>query len=243
VNEEMFPRLVCFIVALGAAATVFADPNTLLIEESFSSPTLPAKWVPLGRPNSFSIVDGALRGVAAPDDSHGPSIGVPIEGHDLAVEFRVKFAENGYFLFLIDGDSQFGGQAHLLRFALAQGQMQLAQDRGSARSKQEQKAARDAAQQAGTKVPPPTKEQLADPKFYRTESLAKQPAKSADGEWHHVHIELHGNEVTAQMDDLPTLRGTGTVLDVKKSRLAFLVGQSGDLRIGNVRAWENAAKP
>ncbi|HEY3898005.1 MAG TPA: hypothetical protein VGM54_05285 [Chthoniobacter sp.] len=239
----MFPRLLTFMVALGAASVALAEPGTPLIDENFSSPTLPAKWVPGGRPNSFSIVDGALRGVCAPDDAHGPAIGVPIEGHNLAVEFRVKFAKPGYFLFLIDGDSEFGGQAHLLRFALGPNQVQIAQDRGSARSKQEQKAARDAARQAGTKVPPPTKEQLADPKFYRTESLAKEPAKPDDGEWHRVHIELRGNEVTAQMDDLPALHGTGTVLDVKKSRLAFLVGMSGDVRIGNVRAWEMTAKP
>jgi hypothetical protein len=243
VNEEMFPRLLSFLVALGAASVAFAEPETLLVDENFSSPTLPAKWVPGGRPNSFSIVDGALRGVCAPDDSHGPAMGVPIDGHNLAVEFRVKYAKPGYFLFLIDGDSQFGGQAHLLRLALPQNQMLLAQDRGTAQSKQEQKAARDAAQQAGTKVPPPTKEQLADPKFYRTELLAKQPAKPTDGEWHRVHIELRGNDVTAQLDDLPPLHATGTVLDVKKSRLAFLVGLSGDVRISNVKAWEIAAKP
>ena len=173
VDEGMFLRLVWLAVALCAVSAAVAETAPLLIDEKFSGPGLPARWEPGGRPNSFSIVDGALRGVAQPDDPHGPAIGVPIQGHNLAVEFRVKFAQAGYFLFLIDGESQFGGQAHLLRFALAQGQMQLAQDRGSAASKLEQKDARDAAQKTGTKVPPPTKEQLADPKFYRTESLAK----------------------------------------------------------------------
>ena len=238
----MIPRSL-LIGALCAAPSASAAPGELLLDESFSSPTLPAKWQPGGRPNCFSIVDGALRGVAQPDDAHGPAIGVPIEGRNLSVQFRVKFAQPGYFLFLIDGDSQFGGQAHLLRLALTAGGLQLAQDRGSLASKQEQAAAREAAQKAGTKLPPPTQEQLADPKFYRTESLAKQPAKPTDGEWHRVSIELHGNEVVAQMDDAPALRGTGTVLDVKKSRLVFLVAQSGDVRIDDVRASENPAKP
>jgi len=225
------------------ATTSFAADPAPLVDETFSSPDLPAKWQPGGRPNSFSIVDGALRGVAQPDDAHGPAIGVPIEGHNLVVQFRVKFAQPGYFLFLIDGDSQFGGQAHLLRFALAKDMMQLAQDRGTLASKQEQKVARDAAQKTGTKLPPPTKEQLADPKFYRTESLARQPAKPTDGEWHKVSIELRGNEVVAKVDDLPAMHGSGTVLDVKKSRLVFLVGNSADVRIDDVKASEMGAKP
>src|SRR5581483_10286080 len=123
------------------------------------------------------------------------------------------------------------------------GTMQLAQDRGSLASKQEQATARTEAQKAGTKVPPPTAEQLADPKFYRTESLAKQPAKPTDGEWHNVRIEVRGNETTAQVDNLAALHGTGTVLDVKKSRLVFLVAQSADVRIDDVRAWEGEPKP
>jgi hypothetical protein len=214
-----------------------------LLEENFPGAALPPKWLPGGRPNSFSVVDGALRGVAQPDDAHGPAIGVPIEGHNVTVAFRVKFSKPGYFLFLIDGDSQFGGQAHLLRFALASGQEQLAQDRGTPASHVAQGAARAAAQKAGTKVPAPSPEQLADPQFYRTESLAKQPAKTADGEWHEALIEVVGNDVLAQLDDLPPLRGKGTVLDVKKSRIVFLVGNSGDVLVSDVRVWENQPKP
>jgi len=228
---------------LSVATAAYAGTGDLLLEESFSAPALPGRWQPGGRPNSFSIVDGALRGVAQPDDSHGPAIGVPIEGRDLTVQFRVQFAQPGYFLFLVDGDSQFGGQAHLLRFALASGMMQLAQDRGSLASKQENAAARAAAEKTGAKVLPPTAEQLADPKFYRTESLSKQPAKPTDGAWHHVRIELRGNQVVAQMDDLAAMRGTGTVLDTKKSRIVFLVGQSGDVRIDDVRVWDGQPKP
>ncbi len=228
---KLAPSLI-LLASLGAAA--FAGDAKPLISETFSAPALPANWQPGGRPGSFSIAEGALRGVAQPDDSHGPSIGVPIEGRDLSVQFRVKFAKKGYFLFLVDGDSQFGGQAHLLRFALDGNFMQLAQDRGSLESKMAQKKEKDAAAKAGTKPPQPTKEQLADAKFYRTESLARTPMKAGQ-EWHTVRIEVRGNSVTAQVDDLPALSGTGTVLDVKKSRVVFLVGNSGDVRIDDVK--------
>ena len=222
------------LIPLLLTASAFAETATPLLDETFPAPGMPAKWRPGGRPNSFSIVDGALRGVAQPDDSHGPSISVPIEGRDLSVQFRVKFAAPGYFLFLVDGDSQFGGQAHLLRFALDGKFMQLAQDRGSLESKAAQKAAKDEAAKNGAKPPAPTKEQLADPKFYRTESLNRQPAKAGD-EWHSVKIELRGNEVTAQVDGLPAMNAKGTVLEAKKSSLVFLVGNSGDVRIDDVK--------
>jgi hypothetical protein len=232
------------LAALCVAPTAFAEPKPpvelkpqlallgkLWLEEHFPGAALPPNWQPGGRPNSFSVADGALRGVAQPDDLHGPAISAPIEAlRDLTVAFRMKFAEPGYFLFLIDGDSQFGGQAHLLRFALASGQEQLAQDRGTPASHVAQGAARAAAQKAGTKVPTPSPEELADPKFYRTESLGKQPAKTADGEWH---------QVLAQLDDLPPLRGKGTVLDVTKRRIVFLVGNSGTVLVSDVRVWEH----
>jgi hypothetical protein len=92
-------------------------------------------------------------------------------------------------------------------------------------------------------VPAPSPEQLADPQFYRTEMLGKQPAKTADGEWHEVLLELAGNDVLAQFDDLPPLRGKGTVFDTKKSRIVFLVGNSGEVLVSHVRVWENQPKP
>ncbi|MCB1232843.1 MAG: hypothetical protein KDN19_21545, partial [Verrucomicrobiae bacterium] len=204
-----------------------------LVDETFSGKTLPENWQPGGRPDSFTMVAGALRGVAQPDDSHGPSIGLPLTGKDLIVDFDVKFARpNGYFLFLIDGDSQFHGQAHLLRFAATGQQVQVMQDRGDTDSKLAQKKERDA---NGGKRIPPTEEQLADPSFYRIERLATQPAVPSDGRWHHVYLRLHGNDVTARFDRGPEFFATGTVLDVPKSRIVFLVGQSGDVLIDNVR--------
>jgi hypothetical protein len=86
-------RSAILLAALCFAATAFAEPKPpvelkpqvaelgkLLLEENFSGAALPEKWQPGGRPNSFSVVDGALRGVAQPDDAHGPAISAPIEG-------------------------------------------------------------------------------------------------------------------------------------------------------------------
>jgi len=201
------------------------------LDESFSGEAIPKQWRPGGRKNSFSIVDGALRGVAAAGDGHGPSLGIPIEGHDFRLEFDLKFAKPGYFLCLIDGDSQFAGQAHLLRFAATKTQIQLMQDRGDPVSKKKQKTERD---RNGGKRIPATPAQLADPAFYRIERLVKHAATAADGKWHHVVIELSGNHVRTRFDDTKMF-ATGTILDEKKSRLVFLVGQTGDIRIDNIK--------
>ncbi|MDZ4290280.1 MAG: hypothetical protein U0984_20105 [Prosthecobacter sp.] len=243
----MTPRLSSSCLAAGIvliAAVLFAADNAgkgrLLLEEHFNAPTLPSTWTPGGRPNSFSIADGALQASALPDDSHGPSIGVPLKGQNFTVTFRMKFTKPGYFLFLIDGETPFGEVDHLLRFVLTDSHAQLAQDRGTLKSKMAQAKQRA---KAGGKLVPGTKGQLADPEFHRTEMLAKESTKIAGGGWHEVLIEQRGNEVRAQVDDLLVLRGNGTVIDGKKSRIVFLIGNAGTVLVDDVRVWENEAEP
>lgn len=233
-------HIITLAVVTLAAPALNADEagvkSRVLIDQAFDGKAMPANWEPGGRKDSFSIVDGSLRGVAQPNDSHGPSIGVPIKGRNLQIEFDIKSAKpQGYFLFLLDGDSQFKGQAHLLRMAVTAKQIQIMQDRGDPASKKAQKKQRDA---NGGKRVPPTKQQLDDPTFYRVERLAKQAAKPNDGNWHHIKITVSENEVTAQFDKKVPLTTTGTVLNVAKSRVVFLVGQSGDMRIDNVKVTE-----
>ncbi len=228
---RLFQIFAATIALLGTAHA--AEPASLLIDEKFETESLPPKWQPGGRKGSFTIIDGALRGVAQPDDGHGPSISYPISTHDVTIEFDVKIVNpSGYFLFLIDGDSQFSGQAHLLRFSANGKRIQLSQDRGDPASKREQKAQHDA---NGGKRTPPSKQQLADPNFYRVEPLAHQSSSATDGEWHHIRIEVKGNAVTARIDDQDAFSATGSVLDVPKSKIVFLVGNSGDARIDNVK--------
>ena len=214
-------------------------PVKQLLDESFSSTTLGKPCEPGGRPGSFSVVDGALQGVCSADDHQGPAIAVPLNGRNFTIGFRFKYAKPGYFLFLLDGESQFGGAAHLLRVSLAPGQMAIQQDRGEPASHLAQGKEKREADKAGRVLPPPTKEQLEDPKFYRVEKLAAQAAKTGDGQWHNVLIEQNGNDVLMQLDDLPPLSATGTVLDAKKSRIVFLVGQAGTVLVDDVKVWEN----
>ena len=222
----------------GEPQPLISKPGKLTLSEEFFGAAMPAKWQPGGRPKSFSIAEGALQGVCAPDDSHGPAICVPVEGRDLTIAFSVKFAKPGLVLFLVDGESKFGGTAHLLRVALGKNFAALQQDRGSLESKQAQAAEKAKAAKEGRKLSPPTKEQLADTKFYRTETLDRKPAKLDDGEWHAVLVEICGNDAVAQVDGV-VLRAKGSVFDEKKARIYFLIGMSGTMLVDEVKVWEN----
>ena len=222
-----------------APAPLITNPGNAMLSEDFSGASLPAKWQTGGRPKSFNFVDGALQGVCAPDDGHGPSVAVPIEGRNLIIGFSVKLAKPGLALFLVDGESQFAGTAHLLRIGLGSRAAVLQQDRGSLESRHARAAERAKAAKEGRKPAPPTKEQLADSKFYRTETLDQESVKLDDGQWHHVLVEINGNEAVAQVDGV-VLRARSTVFDAKKSRLAFLVGRAGTMLIDDVKVWENS---
>lgn len=226
-------------ISAGEPQSLISKPGKLLLSEEFSGASMPAKWQLGGRPKSFSIVDGTLQGVCAPDDSHGPAICVPVEGRDLTLQFSVKFAKPGLVLFLVDGENKFGGTAHLLRVALGNKFAALQQDRGSLESKKAQAAEKAKAAKEGRKVTPPTKEQLADPKFYRTEMLDRKAADVTDGQWHHVLVEICGNDAVAQVDGV-VLRAKGSVFDEKKARIYFLIGMSGTMLVDNVKVWENS---
>ena len=243
-NMKLLAVTASFVIAgLTLAARepqpLLTKPGKSLLSEEFSNSSIPPTWQPGGRSKSFSLVDGALQGVCAPDDSHGPAVGVPIAGHNLTIQFSVKLAKPGLVLFLVDGESQFGGQAHLLRVALGNKFVALQQDRGSLESKKAQGAEKAKAAKEGRKVTPPTKEQLADSKFYRTENLDRKDVNVGDGQWHHVLVEINGNDAVAQVDDV-VLRATGSVFDVKKFRMFFLVGMAGTMLIDNVKVWENS---
>lgn len=233
----------CLAASAVEPKPLMTQPGKLLLSEDFSGAGLPKNWQPGGRPHSFKIVDGALEGVCQPDDHHGPAISVPVSGQNLTIAFGFKHVKPGNILFLVDGDSRYGGQAHLLRVAVPSTAVVIQQDSGSTASKLEQKKERDQAAKEGRKAPVPTKEQLADPKFYRTDRLAFQLAKLADGQWHHVLIEQHGNDALVQVDGKITLLGQGTVIDAKKSRIVFLVGGAGTMLIDNVKVWENELRP
>lgn len=203
-----------------------------LVHEDFNGPALPAGWEPGGRANCWSVVDGTLQGVCEKTDDHGPSIHVPVTGHDMAFSYKVKLDEMGNCLVLLDGDSAFGGSAHLLRVSIYGSVLVLAQDRGTPQSHIEQAAAK----RAGKPVTAPTAEQLADPKFYRTERLAMTRLTSLKpGDWIKLDVQVTGNDVVATINGKEKVQAKGTVFDVPKSRLVFLVGQGKKVWVDEVR--------
>jgi hypothetical protein len=220
------------LLLLAVCSSAFAGE---LIHEDFSAAGLPKDWSTGGRPNSWTVNDGVLQGVCAPEDGHGPAVFAPLTEHDLNASYKVKLDEKGNCLMLIDGESAFGGSAHLFRVSLYGGSVAIAQDRGMPQSHIEQGAARAAALKAGKTVPPPTAEQLADPKFYRTERLAGAPLKAKPGDWIKIDVALKGNDVTVTINDAQKLTAKGTVFDVAKSKLVFLVGQGKKVWIDEVR--------
>jgi hypothetical protein len=220
------------LILLALCSSAFAGE---LIHEDFSAAGLPKDWSTGGRPKSWTVSDGVLEGVCAADDSHGPAVFAPLKGHDLTASYKVKLDEKGNCLMLIDGESTFGGSAHLLRVSIYGNTLAIAQDRGMPQSHIEQGAARAAAIKAGKTVPPPTAEQLADPKFYRTERLAGVPLQTKPGAWIKIDVALKGNDVTVTINDAQMLTAKGTVFDVAKSKLVFLVGQGKKVWIDDVR--------
>ena len=214
------------------STTTFAGE---LIHEDFSVPNLPKGWTVGGRPNSWTVVNGTLQGVCAADDLHGPAVFAPVKAHDLHLSYKVKLDEKGNCLTLIDGESAFGGTAHLLRVSVYGNHIGLAQDRGMPQSHLDQAAAAAAARKEGKALPPPTPEQLANPKYYRTERLASELLKVKTDDWMKFDVVLKGNDVTVTVNDTQTLKATGTVLDVEKSRLVFLIGQGKKVWIDEVR--------
>lgn len=206
-----------------------------LIHEDFSASTLPRGWTTGGRANSWMVVDGTLQGECAKDDDHGPAVFAPLSGRDLNLSCKVKLDEKGNCLILVDGESAFGGSAHLLRVSIYGNTLAIAQDRGSPQSHIEHGKLRAALAKEGKKVPPPTPEQLADPKYYRTERLASTPLQARPGEWIKLDVALRGNQVTVTVNDAQKLEAKGTVFDVAKSRLVYLVGQGRKLWVDEVK--------
>ncbi len=217
---------------LAAYASAFAGE---LNHEDFTAAGLPKGWTTGGHANSWSVVDGTLQGVCAKEDDHGPAVFAPLEGRDLTLSYKVKLDEKGNCLTLIDGESAFGGAAHLLRVSIYGRTLTLAQDRGTPQSHLEAGKLRAALAKEGKKLPPPTAEQLADPKFYRTEKLASAPLQAKSGEWIKIDVVLKGNDATVTVNDKQTLNAKSTVCDVAKSRLVFLVGQGKKVWIDDVR--------
>lgn len=211
----------------------------VIVREDFSGAGIPKSFVPLGQPKAFSVVDGALQIVSEAGQTSAPFAVVKLPAHDVAMSFSVKFTKAGMFFVAIDGHSEaFGGNTHLVRLMITPTGIVWDQKRGSPESKKAITIENKKARKDGQKIPTPTAEQLADPKYYRTEELAKKAVNFGIGEWHQVLIEISGDDLVAQVDGQGALLARATVADADKSRAAFEISGRGTVLIGNVRISE-----
>jgi hypothetical protein len=217
-------------------------PGKTLVSEDFAGATIPATFRTLRTPDSFSMVDGALQLVSQPGQgsvTHGAFL---VPARDVSVAFSVKFLKTGTLFIGVDGyREEFQGNTHLVRFALTPERIAFDQMRGGPESKRAVGEAAKAARQAKQAIPKATAEQLADPTFFRIEELAAKPIECGVGTWHHVLLEINGNDLIAQVDG-QTLIATATVADTMKNRIGVgLTGRSTAL-VDNVRVWENSRR-
>jgi hypothetical protein len=217
-------------------------PGRVLVSEDFAGATIPATFRTLRTPDSFSVVDGALQLLSRPGQQSATHGAFMVRAHDLSVAFSVKFMKAGTLYVGVDGYKEdFKGNTHLVRFSLTPERIVWDQHRGGPKSKRAVAEAAKAAREAKQPIPKATAEQLADPTFFRIEELAAKPIECAVGDWHHVLLELSGNELVAQVDG-QTLVATATVADTMKNRIGVgLTGRSTAL-IDNVRVWENSRR-
>jgi hypothetical protein len=164
---------------------------------------------------------------------------VVVKAHDLTLGVAMKFAVPGTLYIGVDGyKEQFKGNTHLVRFSLAPDRMAWDQHRGGPESKHAVGEAMKAARAAKQPLPTPTTEQLADPNHFRIEELASRPMTCAVGEWHHILLEVSGNELVAQVDG-QKLAATAAEADAMKCRIGFGLTGRGTVLIKDLRISEN----
>jgi hypothetical protein len=162
-----------------------------------------------------------------------------VKAHDLTVAFAMKFVAPGTLYLGVDGyKEQFKGNTHLVRFSLAPDRMAWDQHRGGPESKQAVGEAMKAARAAKQALPTPMAGQLADPSFFRIEELAARPVTFAVGEWHHVLLEISGNELVAQVDG-QKLAATAAEADSMKNRIGFGLTGRGTVLLKDLRISES----
>lgn len=238
--------LLLLIFALNVRA---AEPAPLLtttgktiVSEDFAGPEMPKTFHTLESAASFSLADGALQAIARAGQERSTHGAFPSIAHDLTVSFMVKFAAPAALYIGVDGyKEEFKGNTHLVRFSVTPEQIGWDQKRGGPDSKHAISEANRAARAAKQPILKATAEQLADPSFFRTESLTSKPVHAAIGEWHHVLLEVSGNDLVAQVDG-DVLWATSTVADSKKSRIGVGVTGRGAVLIDNLRISENTRR-
>jgi hypothetical protein len=221
---------------------LLTTPGKVLVSEDFAGKDIPKTFRTLESAASFSMVDGALQAESRAGQERSTHGVVMVSAHDLTVSFAVKFTKPGSLYIGVDGyKEEFKGNTHLVRFGLTPDHIVWDQHRGGPESKHEVGEANKAARAAKQSIPQPTKEQLADPHFFRIEELTSKPVQCPTDEWHQVMLEVSGNELVAQIDDAK-LFATATEADSQKNRIGFGLTGRGIALIKNLRITENTRR-
>lgn len=214
-----------------------------LVSEDFSAGELPATFRVLQSAGRFSVVEGALQAVSESGQERSTHGAIMVTAQDITVAFRMKFTKPGTLYIGVDGyNERHQGNTHLVRFSLTPSRMGWDQKLGGAESKHAIGEANRAARKAKQPLPVATREQLADPTFFRTEEIAAREIDCPAGEWHDVLLEVSGDDLLAQVDG-EMLTATSSVAHGKKNRIGIGLTGRGTVLIDNVRIWENQRRP
>lgn len=238
--------MLCTFGSLAPAAELqplMTTPEKSLLSESFSGDAIPAAFRTLQTPDAFRVADGNLQILWKPEQKRATHGAFYVKGQNLTVALSVKFEKTGTLYIGIDGYKEaFKGNTHLVRFSLSPERMAWDQHRGGPESKHAVSEAARAAREAKQPIPQATKEQLADPTFFRIEDLTNQPIECAVGQWHQVMLEVNGNDLVAQVAG-KTLVAVSTEAEGMKNRIGIgLTGRVTAL-VDDVRIWENTRRP
>ncbi|MDB6004028.1 MAG: hypothetical protein JWR15_1015 [Prosthecobacter sp.] len=239
----------CLFIALSAVTLqgeelrpVISTTGKVLVSEDFSGAEIPSVFRTVESAASFSIVEGALQAVSRAGQKQSTHGVIVSKAHDLTLSFAVKFTQPGALYIGVDGyKEEYKGNTHLVRFELTPERMTWDQHRGGPESKHAVGEAMKAARAAKQELPKATAAQLADPNFFRIETIASKAITCAANEWHEVMIEVSGNELAAQMDG-EKLLATAAFADAMKSRIGFGLTKGGTVLIDRVRIYENTAR-
>lgn len=230
-------------------AAVVTPPKTrlvvaekLLLRDDFSRPDLAKHWDARAYAKHWSLRDGALRGDGRVEgDSHAPVITCELPARDAVITCRVRIPDGDpYLLLLVDGETSLGEKDHLLRFAMTNRQITLAQDLGPLASKRERQKRKAELAKQGQPLPPPTPAELADPAFHRTETVTRRPFSRDANRWYTLTLEVAGADALVSIDGEPALFGETKTLAANKTLFHFLVAK-GDVDIDDIQLW--AARP
>ena len=203
-----------------------AKRGALLFSDDFGRAEIGPRWETSQR--AFSIVDGALKGGQVRSE-HGAIAGVEVPFRDAVIEFKFRF-EGATGISAVCDDKKFEGShaGHICRVTINPRLIRLADDREGGmrndiielRKNPKRRAEADKLIEGRT---------------------ATFPMKIEPGQWHHLAMEIVGDEMRVSLDDKPAgwLKSPG-IAHPTKSRFHFTISGK-DVLLDDVKIW--AAEP